>query len=321
MPLQIIRNDITKIKADALVNTANVSVGVGPGVDESIYTAAGFDMLLRERAKFGRIEPGECVPTSGFNLDCRYILHTVGTKWRGGAQGEEQILRKCYRNSLFTALRLKCRSIAVPLMATGSFRFPKEMAIQIAKEEIAGFLKTHDILVLLVVYDKECTRITQSLFKDIESYIENRYIEKETGLKDITATMQTPLTLEMLLEKKAESFSETVLKIMSEKEFKPADVYTAANLDRRTFSKLKKNADFHPNKLTAVSIAIGLKLNVMETQALLFTAGYTLSTSDKFDLIIMYCMEKKIYNYMDINFILDDYGFEGIGQRLKFDEK
>lgn len=329
MPLQIVRNDITKIKADAIVNAANQYVCVGTGVDLSIYTAAGYKELLRERIKIGVINPGECMPTSGFNLDCRYIIHTVGMCWIDGEHEEERILRNCYRNSLHMAKLLKCQSVAIPLMATGNFYYPKELAIRIAQEEIEYFLKRNDIQVILVVFDNECLTLSQRIFDDIQEFIDNKYVEAHNAdqVEELIfhrasrvhsrKNASYSLTVEEMLAKQDETFSQMVLRIMEEKALKPIDVYTAANLDRKAFSKIKTNVNFHPNKLTAISIAIGLMLKLDEVQKLLATAGYSLSYSEKFDLIIMYCIENKIYKYMDINFILDDYGFEGIGQRIK----
>lgn len=329
MPLQIVRNDITKIKADAIVNAANQFACVGTGVDLSIYNAAGYELMLRERKKIGTISPGECMPTSGFNLDCKYVIHTAGVYWEDGNAGEEQVLRNCYRHSLSMAKHLKCISVAVPLMATGNYCYPKELAIRIAQEEIEAFLKRCDMQVILVIFDKECLTISQKRFEDIKEYIDNKYVyeHKSSQVEEIVfqkieevgprQNKHPKLTIEQMLKKQDETFSQMMLRIMAEKGMKPADVYNAANLDRKAFSKMKTNVNFHPNKLTAISVAVGLKLTVKETQKLLRTAGYSLSYSDKFDLIIMYCLDNKIYKYMKINFMLDDYGFEGIGQRVK----
>lgn len=329
MTLQIVRNDITKVQADAIVNTANQFACVGTGVDLSIYKAAGYQALLRERMKIGTINPGECMPTSGFNLECRYIIHTVGVYWEGGTHGEEQVLRNCYKNSLLMAKSLKCKSIALPLMATGNYYYPKELAIRVAQEEIEHFLKHSDMLVILVVFDKECLTVSKKLFDDIQEYIDNKYAEAQKASqaeesifpkadkKSELTNVHPKLTVEELLKRQNETFSQMMLRIMQEKSLKSTDVYKAANIDRKLFSKIKTHVNFHPNKLTAVSIAIGLKLTVQEAQKLLKAAGYSLTSSDKFDVIIMYCLENKIYKYMEINFLLYDNGCEGIGQRVK----
>ena len=171
MPLSIIRNDITRVKADAIVNTANPEVAVGEGTDYAIYRAAGLDKLLDERAKIGRMEPGQAAVTPAFALDAKYIIHTVGPAWRGGAYGERETVAECYRNCLTEALYLECGSIAFPLLSTGTYGFPKDEALHIAIREISGFLDDHEMDVTLVVYDKESFALSSALFEDVRSYI------------------------------------------------------------------------------------------------------------------------------------------------------
>lgn len=183
--------------------------------------------------------------------------------------------------------------------------------------------------IILVLFDKDSLSLSKNRFDDIKEYIDNNYVENHNSSQSEKLVFRRnrrneerpryrpKLTVEELLEKQEETFSQMVLRVMTEKEMKPAEVYGAANLDRKIFSKIKTNINFHPNKITAISIAVGLKLNLEETQKLLAAAGYSLSYSDKFDLIIMYCLENNIYKYMEINFLLDDYGLEVIGQRVK----
>lgn len=171
MPLSIIRNDITRVKADAIVNTANPDVAVGEGTDFAIYSAAGLDKLLDERAKIGRMRPGQAAVTPAFALDAKYIIHTVGPAWRGGAYGERETVALCYRNCLEKAAYLECGSIAFPLISTGTYGFPKDKALDIAIREISAFLEDHDMDVTLVVYDREAFALSSELFEDILSYI------------------------------------------------------------------------------------------------------------------------------------------------------
>ena len=172
MPFSIIRNDITKVKADAIVNTANLEPAVGEGVDSAIYRAAGWDELLAERRKIGRIEPGEARATKAYSLPAKYIIHTVGPVWQGGSSGEQKTLARCYRNSLAAAEDLSCRSVAFPLISTGTFGFPKDLALSTAISEISSFLTGHDIDVTLVVYNKEAFVLSGQIFSDVRSYIE-----------------------------------------------------------------------------------------------------------------------------------------------------
>lgn len=172
MPFQIIRNDITKVKADAIVNTANPEPLIGSGTDSAIYAAAGADAMLEERRKIGRIAPGQAQVTPAFALDAKYVIHTVGPSWVNGEHGERNILRFCYRNSLTKAAELECQSIAFPLIATGVYGFPKDEALQIALDEINGFLLTHDMTVILVVFDRKAFELSGKLVGDIEEYID-----------------------------------------------------------------------------------------------------------------------------------------------------
>ena len=172
MPFQIIRNDITKVKADAIVNTANPKPRIGRGTDSAIYAAAGEEQLLAERKKIGEIAPGQAVSTDAFNLDAKYIIHTVGPAWVDGNHGERDILHSCYEKSLASAAELKCKSIAFPLIASGVYGFPKDEALNIALAEIGKFLLTHEMKVILVVFDRKALELSEQLVGDIEQYID-----------------------------------------------------------------------------------------------------------------------------------------------------
>ena len=172
MPLEIIRNDITKVRADAIVNTANPAVAVGDGVDSAIYAAAGRDKLLAERAKIGELRPGECAVTPAFDLPARYIIHTVGPAWEGGGSGEIETVAKCYRGSLEKARELECESVAFPLISAGTYGFPKDVALKTAVSEISGFLFANDMTVYLVVYDRKAFEVSGKAFSEVKSYID-----------------------------------------------------------------------------------------------------------------------------------------------------
>lgn len=177
MAFQIIRNDIVKVEADAIVNTANPQVDVGAGVDESIYRAAGWDRLLADREKIGVMEPGDVAHTPAYDLDAKYIIHTIGPAWRGGDFGERETVARCYRKSLELADELGCESIAFPLIATGTYGFPKDEALRIAVAEISSFLLVHEMEVMLVVYDRESFEVSGKLFDDIKAYVEEDEVE------------------------------------------------------------------------------------------------------------------------------------------------
>ena len=174
MSFKILRNDITKVRADAIVNTANPIPAVGRGTDTAVYEAAGREKLLEERKKIGAIERGQSAWTPSFNLKkhgVKYIIHTVGVFYRGGKNGEKEILRSCYKTALQTSVELSCKSVAIPLLASGNYGFPKDLALEIAVEEISRFLLEHEVDVLLVVYDKESYKISEKLFDDVEDFL------------------------------------------------------------------------------------------------------------------------------------------------------
>lgn len=180
MPLKIVRNDITRMYADAIVNTANDHPAVGTGCDHAIYQAAGYDELLKYRVeKIGFVPEGDAFITPGFHLNCKYIIHTVSPLFIDGQSGEEEKLRSCYKKSLQIALEHQVKSIAFPLIATGGFGYPKEEGFRIAVDEINTFIMRHDMLVYLVVFDRKATILGSHLYPDLESYIDQNYVEEK----------------------------------------------------------------------------------------------------------------------------------------------
>ena len=176
MPFQIIRNDITRVKADAIVNTANPNVAIGSGVDTAIYNAAGRDRLFAERAKIGPIERGDVAITRAFNLDAKYIIHAVGCRWEGGDKKEAELLRQCYDKSLALAAKKRCKSIAFPVMATGCYGFPQKIGMEIAVDSFTRFLEEHDMEIYLVVFDKGTVKVSGELGEEVRSFIDDEYV-------------------------------------------------------------------------------------------------------------------------------------------------
>ena len=154
MPFEIVRNDITHMRVDAIVNTANPKSVIGLGVDSTIHEKAGPD-LLAAREKIGAIEVGCAAITPGFRLQAKYVIHTVGPIWDGGGCQEEILLRCCYDNSLQLAEEHGCHSIAFPLISTGAYGFPRDRALQIAISAFSAFLLEHDMQIYLVVFDQK----------------------------------------------------------------------------------------------------------------------------------------------------------------------
>ena len=175
MSFNIIRNDITKVSADAIVNTANPKPVYAGGTDSAIYAAAGAEALLKEREKIGDIEVGQSAVTSAFGLDAKYIIHTVGPEWTDGEHGEKEAVKNCYENSLKLAKELGCESIAFPLIATGVYGFPKDEALKIAISVFSDFLAGEDMEITLVVFDKESFVLSDEIFSGVDEYIDDNY--------------------------------------------------------------------------------------------------------------------------------------------------
>jgi O-acetyl-ADP-ribose deacetylase (regulator of RNase III)/transcriptional regulator with XRE-family HTH domain len=179
MPFQIVRNDITKMHVDAIVNTANPMPGYGAGIDSAVYEAAGKDKLLAKRHEIGAIDRGTSVITDGYNLPAKFIIHTVGTAWQGGKAGEEDIIRNCYRSVFDVAVNNDIVSLAIPLLASGSYGFPKGIALRIALSEIEAFMSVSDMDVYLVVFDEKSVSLSSELYGDIDEYINDNYVEEK----------------------------------------------------------------------------------------------------------------------------------------------
>ena len=179
MAFKIVRNDITKIKADAIVNTANPGPTYMPGTDSAIYAAAGAENLLEERKKIGPIEEGGVAVTPAFDLDAKYIFHTVGPIWEGGDKGEKDIVKKCYINCLNKAAELGIESIAFPLISTGVYGFPKSEALLTATSVFTNFLAENELDITLVVFDNESFTLSDKIFSGVDQFIDENYVEEK----------------------------------------------------------------------------------------------------------------------------------------------
>ena len=319
MPFNIIRNDITKIKADAIVNTANPEPVIGGGTDTAVYNAAGADELLAERRKIGNIAVGDAAATPAFSLPAKYVIHTVGPYWQGGEHGERELLRSCYRKSLELADKLDCKSIAFPLISTGVYRFPKGEALHIALSVIQEFLLTHDMEVTIAVFDKGSFEMSGKLFAGIYEYIDEHYVEESVSSEYYSNDMrrireierermrvkrQEKASLDDVLKCRGETFSEMLMRLIRERDITNPEVYKKANIDRKLFSAIQCKKDYKPKKRTALALAVALELDMPTTRELLAKAGYALSPSDKSDLIVSYFIENKKYSITELNEVL-----------------
>ena len=316
MPLEIVRNDITKMKVDAIVNAANETLLGGGGVDGCIHRAAGPE-LLAECRTLGGCKTGDAKITKAYRLPCQYVIHTVGPVWNGGSHGERELLVSCYRTSLALAKEHGCETVAFPLISSGVFGYPKDQALRVAVDTISEFLAENDMTVYIVIFDRAAYQIGNKLFADIAAYIDDHYVDAHTDSRRermrrmgvvesrmLTAYEDAPMATSGLDEALAHldaGFSETLLKLIDRSGKKDAEVYKKANIDRKLFSKIRNNPDYKPSKATAIAFAIALELNLNETRDLVARAGYALSASSKFDVIIEYFIRQKKYDIFEIN--------------------
>lgn len=409
MPLKIVRNNIVNMECEAIVNTANAEMIVGPGCDAAIYEAAGYNELFKyRRDNIGPREEGEAFITPGFNLYAQYIIHAVSPYYIDGLHGEDSKLRDCYRNSLNLAYDNSIRSIAFPLISTGSFMFPREEGLRIAIDEINAFLMSHDMLVYIVVFDEASTDLGKRIYPDLKEYIDRHYvvmseareylaapasfgaeaqpcapmIDMPEPMSEAKAFDTQPVSLEskpkrgligrftdlldadkkskapenyairgkaarmLQAEEQAESeedipvecmecdtddfdfeeihldklkerlahtsdtFSQYLLYLIEEKGLSNASVYKRAIVDKKVFSKIKNNPDYHPQKITAMCLCVGAMLNLDETRDLLARAGYALSPCDKTDILFSYFIENKIYDMIELDIQLEEMGLK-----------
>ncbi len=365
MPFEMVRNDITKMNVDAIVNAANRSLLGGGGVDGAIHRAAGPELLAECRALNG-CATGEAKLTKGYRLPARYVIHTVGPIWHGGRQGERELLAACYRNSLALALEAGCESVAFPLISAGAYGYPKDQAMAVAVEEISRFLLENDMTVYLVLFGHTEFLTGKKLFRDVQEYIDDVYaashvqknseslreslwrrdekaaleLDMQTAAapppafpKAPAPTLSRPAAAarieddrvsepsagpdwDRLLRQTDEGFSESLLRLIDEKGMTDAQCYKRANVDRKLFSKIRSNPGYRPSKPTVFAFAVALELSLPETQSLLRKAGFALSHSSKFDIILEYFIKHGRFNVLEINEVLFQFDMPLLGSGM-----
>ncbi len=373
MPFEIVRNDITHMKVDAVVNAANAELQEGGGVCGAIFAAAGRLQLQEACDQIDHAETGSAVITPGFQLPAKYIIHTVGPIWQGGGAHERALLWSCYTESLKLAQANHCASIAFPLISAGIYGYPRDEALSVALGAISAFLAKNEMQVYLTIFDNDAFHLSGTLFPKIRQFVDASYVEAHTdrnrklppserqaaeeqnlssfsiegeekprkktvwdlfekaGQREAPdeAPCQSAMPsaaysaipsaaysdgLKDILGKMDETFSEYLIKLVDQRGLKDSEVYRRANIDRRLFSKIRCDKHYKPTKKTAVALAIGLNLNLDETQSLLAKAGYTLSDSSESDVIVkFFLMNEKEYDINTINMALFDYHQELLG--------
>ena len=356
MPLQIIRNDITRMRVDAIVNAANHSLLGGGGVDGAIHRAAGPELLAECRA-LGGCETGQAKITKGYRLPAKYVIHTVGPIWNGGQYREKELLASCYRNSLELAARYQCETVAFPLISAGAYGYPKDQAMAVALEEIERFLSDNEITVYLVLFGRTEFLTGKKLFRDVQEYIDDLYAaahtnsnmertrhllwhaDKRAALKMDQALSEAQAEEDMfastaeampapqlsrpnweeMLKRTDEGFSGALLRLIDEKGMTDAQCYKRANVDRKLFSKIRSNPAYKPSKPTVFAFAVALRLSLSETGELLKKAGFALSHSSKFDIILEYFLKTENYDIYAINEVLFHYDMPLLGSGMIYE--
>ena len=339
MPFTIVRNDITAMQVDAIVNTANPRPAIGGGTDSAVHKKAG-PRLLEARKRIGPISPGQAAITPAYGLDAEYVIHTVGPVWVDGSHGEKDLLADCYRNSLQLAKDRGCQSVAFPLISTGTYQFPKGLALEIATGVISRFVLTNDIMVYLVVFDKASYTLSEKLMRDVKSYIDNNYAQV-LAQAEYSRDMSRPVRRSRLTYPKklsapveqadmvcnsapqpdwdniahslGKTFSETLLELIDRKGLTHAEAYSKANIDRKHFNKIKNNKNYKPTRYTVLAFAIALELDIDRTKELMETAGLALSKSNLFDVIVSFFIENGRYNIFELNDVLFEYDMPLLG--------
>lgn len=376
MPFSIVRDDISRVRADVLVNAANVRLAPGRGVCGALFSAAGFDEMRAACEAIGGCATGDAVATPAFNLPARWCVHAVGPIWRGGRAHEEELLHRCYRSAFARAVELGARSVAFPLISAGIYGFPVERALAIAREEVTAFLRHHDEVALtLVVFERAVVQMGNALVEQVQEYIDDEYVDSSSFMRRDTGELErelqwtedasAPLSVEMaepvalpecLQEDDASiaasrpfvaanirmpgaampgapsragatldaeiaqlvatldaPFSTTLLALIDARGMTDAEVYHRANISRQLFSKIRGNESYRPSKQTVVALAIALELDMSATQDLLARAGFTLSKSSKFDVIVCFFIERSIYDLFQLNEVLFAYDLPLVG--------
>ena len=349
MPFEIVRNDITRMHADAIVNAANHRPVVEYEVDSSIHRQAGPGLLEARRA-IGVIPYGDAAVTPAFGLAAQYVIHAVTPVWVDGQSGEAALLERCYIRALELAQERGCRSVAFPLLASGNHGFPRDLALQTAVNAFSRFLMQHEMQIDLVVFDRSSFVLSEKLFRSVQSYIDEHYIRRkelddcaamDCGPEELprlrrmerirdreffgaaqapTAAPPPPAadaparrSLEDVMAELEESFSQHLFRLIDARRLTDPEVYKRANLDRKLFSKIRSNPDYRPSKNTALALAIALELSLDETRDLLGRAGYALSPSIESDVIAQYFIQKEIYSIYELNQVLFKFGHPTLG--------
>lgn len=333
MPFAIIRQDITRMKVDAIVNAANTELLMGGGVCGAIFRAAGADKLQRACDKVSPIRTGEAAITPGFALPAKYVIHAAGPVYRQWEpQQSEQLLFSAYTESLKLAEKNSCESIAFPLISSGIYGYPKDEALRVAVDAVKNHLASHDMDIYLVIFDRVAFTVSKHLMGAVESYIDENYVEEHSVRREDFLQVESqamveakaPFAVGSALKPMAgnlddiignldEPFNAVLFRLIDAKGKTDTEVYKRANISRKLFSKIRTGKGYMPGKRTILALAIALELTLEETGDLLEKAGYALSHSQKLDVIVEYFIVSGHYDIFEINEVLFQYDLPLLG--------
>lgn len=309
MPFLLFQGDISLFKVDAIVNAANSNLKMGGGVCGAIFKGAGVASMQQACEDLSPVKTGNVAITGAFNLPSKHVIHAVGPVWEGGKRQEEQLLISCYQKALALAQEKGLKSIAFPLISAGIYGYPKDQAYAIAVSTILAFLERHELTVYLVLFEEKFFADAQQRISNLGQYVQKNLSETDPeilfSMNECKSYVFEPL--DAMLTEVEQSFSQSLMHLIREGGLDEVAVYKGANIDRRHFSKIRSNDDYQPTKRTVIAFAISLKLTGLETRELLKKAGFSLSHSYVFDIIIEYFIENKLYDIHTINEALFTY--------------
>lgn len=326
MPLWLQNEDITKIQCDAIVNPSDFFFSGLGGADRAIHTAAG-PALDEECRTLPFLHTGTVAVTDGYNLPCRYIIHTEGPIWQGGDQDEAVLLRSCYINALLKAGSMGLTSVAFPLISSGTFGFPKDKVLRIAIDAVTDYFEIceDEPEVTICICHKDAYTLSCELA--LKEYLDGRSPAADTEFTrlcldpyDSEPFTPSPAFGEELsdwIKRQDDSFPVMLGKLIDMRGMKDSHCYKKANIDRRVFHRIMTAPGYHPSKNTVLCFAVALELTVEETEQLLRSAGYSLSRSSKSDLIVEFHIANGIYNIHEINAALYQYDQECLGNVIR----
>ncbi|MBQ3794786.1 MAG: macro domain-containing protein [Butyrivibrio sp.] len=295
MSYKLVHKNILSINADAIINAANTKPVCTPGPEMDLYYEAGFEDMLRERIAIGEIPYGEARATDAFELRAKHIIHTAIP---GSDISEKELIatvRACYKNSLTLADELGCKKVAMPILLLNNYRFPENKAIDLAISSIREFSSGKDMMVYLAVSELE------------EFVLPEELITRLDELLGLCETTGESIPIDEVISEESESFGERFFRYVDEKGLTDAEVYHKANVNRKLISKLRINPDKNVDKKTALALAVGLELDIDQTEEFIKLAGYALSPRIRFDKIVRYFIENGNYNLMELNEALFKY--------------